>query len=59
MTMISLKPAFAGEKSSARAMDLAEWTATKDFFEYCSVLEVVSTESLVVLDHVTDVLLLL
>jgi hypothetical protein len=40
VAMLALKPAFVGEKSSARALDLAEWTATKDFFEYCSVLEV-------------------
>ncbi|KAL2213094.1 hypothetical protein CC79DRAFT_1315950 [Sarocladium strictum] len=35
VAMLALKPAFASEKSSEMALDLAEWTATKDFFEYC------------------------
>jgi hypothetical protein len=35
MTIVSLLPGFKGQDLSKKALDLAEWTALKDYIEQC------------------------
>ena len=44
---LALWPTFSGAGDSRRALDLAEWTAKKDYFEFCE---------LVCLDQLTELL---